>query len=80
MGFPEGSEIYILEHGKRIDRARVMSNNISEITIESMELHPGIQSQFVHIVEYGGWKLLFYGLGGERCFSQRGRVYQLEAT
>ena len=72
--FSEGTEIEIVECGEVIDVVRVVSDKRSEIEVEDKN---GQRTTFAHFAQQGGWKMLFKGMGGERCFSQRAPVYQI---
>lgn len=49
-----------------------VGKNGTEIKVEAPG---GTRSEFAYYKEFEGWKHLFKGLHGERCFSERGPTY-----
>lgn len=72
--FEEGTVVQLVQGVKVIDTMRVISDQRSEITAESLKRFPGEQTQFAFFPN-DGWRMLFRGLGGERCFSSRAPSY-----
>lgn len=72
--FSVGTEVEIVECGKVIDTVKVMRDSRSEIEVEDKK---GDRTTFAHFANQGGFKMLFGGLGGERCFNQRAPIYQI---
>ena len=78
--FQSGEIVQILQHNEVVGTGRVIQDSRSEIEIENIDPNPGEKTTFAHIKGVG-WKMLFPGLDGERCFSQRAPAYDiLKAT
>ncbi len=77
--FQQGEEIRLVRHGNtRADaRLTVVRDNVSEITLADRD---GKETTFAHKAEHRGWKMLFKGLGDERCYSKRGPTYSILAV
>ncbi len=75
--FESGSEVEIVEDGEVIDQVFVVKDNRSEIEVRDAS---GNTTTFAHSVSWGGWKMLFEGLGGERCFGRNSPVYEIRGV
>ena len=64
----------IIKYGKHIGTAKVVSDMLSEMEVE---LSDGEHETFAHKAQEGGWKLLFEGLGGERCYNPNAPSYDI---
>lgn len=72
--FKPGEKVKLVKQGtNKTDVVTVVENNVSEIVVDQ----DGVKTTFAHMTQFGGWKMLFEGLGGERCFSQRGPTYDI---
>ncbi len=76
--FQKGIRVQIIECGEVIDEGLITRDLRSEIEIESIQLHPGSRTTFAYFPSEYGWKMLFEGMDGERCFSQRAPTYQIK--
>jgi len=74
----KGTKVQLIEGSEVIDTGVVVSDNRSEMEIESSQRYPGVRDTFAYGPEYGGWKLIFPGLGGERCINLRGPTYEIK--
>ncbi len=75
--FSPSQRVEIQEGSIVIDSAQVEAVGDHVITLVSEELQPGIRTQMVYLPGLEVWKVLFEGLGGERCINPRGKSYSI---
>lgn len=71
-----GATVAIRDSSERdiIAKAVVRRSGNTEIEIEDLQTHQKTEFALFE----GGWKMLFRGMGGERCFSQRAPFYTID--
>jgi hypothetical protein len=75
--FCVGNRVEIVELGEVIDTAIVVADNRATITLRSERLHPGSTTEFAFEPTLRVWRMLFEGMGGERCIKPNGPMYDI---
>lgn len=74
----EGARVRLLEYRKPIDELKITKFGDGEMEAESQKLCPGSKTEFLFVPRYEGWKVMTYGLGGERGYAQVSPTYAFE--